>query len=104
MTVEADVAEELSRQKAEDRIKAARDALLAEQDAHRKTIAAEAEKSKSELEIYLSDLKPDQQRLLRMHAYLTFMTADWAEASNRQAGVDLITLRLAKYMITGEAT
>jgi hypothetical protein len=103
MSIDEDVKDELAKQKAQDKIAEARAALLAEQEAHRATMAKDAERSKSDLEVYMSELTKGEQRLVRMHAYLTFMTADWAEASSRQVGVDLIALRLARYMVTGEA-
>jgi len=100
---EEDVAEELARQRSQDKIKQARDALMAEQAEHHKTLAKDAERSKGDLEVYLGELTKGEQRQVRMQAYLTFMTADCADAGSRQAGVDLIALRLARYMVTGEA-
>ncbi len=100
---EGNVEEELSRARSEAKIKEAREALLNEAAAHQATMAVEHKKAASQLDELLSLLGEEEQRAVRMHAYITYMNADWAEANSRQAGVDLIALRLATYMVTGEA-
>lgn len=98
-----DVVEQISLQRSQDRIREARDSLLAEQAEHQATLRREAEQSQSELEMVMAELKEPERRLVRLHAYLQFLNSEWGEASNRQVSVDLIALRLARYMVLGEA-
>jgi hypothetical protein len=104
MTIQdQEVLEAQSKANAEERVKAARDAMLAEQAEHRATMAKEAEKSKSELDLYLGELTKPEQKQVRLHAFLQFMNGDMSDVSNKQVAVDLLALRLARYMVTGEA-
>lgn len=104
MTVsDQEVLDAESRARSAARIQKIRDDMLAEQEAHRATMALEADKSRVELDIYMTDLTKGEQRLVRMHALLQFLNGDMSDVSNRQVAVDLIALRLARYMVTGEA-
>jgi len=97
-----DIEVELSRQRSEAKIKEAREAIQREAEEHQKTLARENERAASELDDLLQQLSKTEQRAVRMHAYVTYMTSDWMEGS-RQANVDLIALRLVTYMLTGVA-
>ena len=91
-----------SRARSEARIKAIREAMMAEREAHQATMAQEADKSRVELEMYLEALTKSEKRLVRLHAFILYMTSDRSDISNPQVAVDLNALRIARYMETGE--
>lgn len=86
---------------AKKRLDDARAASEAERQAHLKTMATEAEKSKSELDTVLEELKEPERRTIRLEAYRQVLSGEY-DAGHLQARVDDMALRLARYVLSGK--
>lgn len=90
-----------SEDKARARVDAARKLQQEERDAHQRTVDAEAEKSRAELDEVLEALSKTEQRQVRLHAYLHVLNGDFAP-NHLQSHVDGIALRVGRYMMGGK--
>jgi hypothetical protein len=80
---------------------AARQLIADEQAAHRETVAKETAEKKTELELMLGELTKGEQRTVRLEAYLYVLKQGYDHAQ-LQSSVDSTTLRLARYMVSGD--
>jgi hypothetical protein len=91
-----------SEAKAKKRLDDERKRLADERQEHVATLAAEAEKSKSELDEVLEKLTAPERKHVRLQAYLHILKSDWDMPNQLQTHVDNVALRLARYMADGK--
>lgn len=91
------------REQARRKSEAERQRLLDERQAHLEDIAIQNEIAKSEIETLMVDLKETERRLIRLHAATIVHGLRMLTGSRNQEIMDEMTLRLARYAVTGKA-
>ena len=99
-TQELEARDALQKVAQRQRQEAERKRIADERALHQETVAKETEEKKTELELVLGELTKGEQRMVRLEAYLHVLKQGY-DHSQLQSTVDVTTLRLARYIVSG---
>ena len=80
-----------------------RQRLADERAAHQAELAKKAKEARGEIDKLMDALDESEQRLVRLHAATLVIDQRLLNGNNNQSVLDDMTLRLARYAVTGKA-
>lgn len=81
----------------------ARAQMAREAELHREAMSNEAKARAEELDLLMTDLKEPERRQIRLHAVVLTYQLGLAGEGDKQANIDAMMLKLARYTVLGQA-
>lgn len=70
---------------------------------HREAMSAEAKVRAEEMDMLMSDMSETEKRQVRLFAATLTYAMGWAGEGDKQANIDGVALKLARYAVLGQA-